>query len=93
MLKPIAIGVLCVSAAVTGAAFAGNQGGSNSQPGTSLLCELLPFLCPPPKNNGGGGGGAMAAPEIDPASAMGGLTLLGAALAVVRGRRAVRKQA
>lgn len=34
---------------------------------------------------------APAAPEIDPAGALGALTLLAGALAIVRGRRAARK--
>jgi hypothetical protein len=45
------------------------------------------------QNLGGGGGGGTtttSAPEIDPACAMGGLTLLLGVLAVVRGRRAIR---
>lgn len=35
-----------------------------------------------------GGGPAMAAPEIDPASALGSLTLLAGGLVMLRGRRA-----
>jgi LPXTG-motif cell wall-anchored protein len=34
-----------------------------------------------------GGGGVTSAPEIDPAGAMAGLTLLAGGLAVLRGRR------
>jgi hypothetical protein len=37
--------------------------------------------------NGGGGSGAVAAPEIDPVSALAALTLLAGGLAVIRGRR------
>ena len=38
-------------------------------------------------DNDGWNGRPVAAPEIDPASALSGLTLLGAGLAVIRGRR------
>jgi hypothetical protein len=37
------------------------------------------------------GGGAVAAPEADPAGAMGALTLLAAGLAILRGRRIASK--
>jgi hypothetical protein len=39
------------------------------------------------KHQNNGGHGPTAAPEIDPASAMAGLTLLIGGLAVIRGRR------
>jgi hypothetical protein len=43
------------------------------------------------KSGGGGGGGTISAPEIDPASAVAGLTLLAGMLAVLRsGRRTLR---
>jgi LPXTG-motif cell wall-anchored protein len=38
-------------------------------------------ICPPPRT------GPVPAPEIDPASAMAGLTMLAGGLAVLRGRR------
>ena len=47
-------------------------------------------ITPLPYHNGNGGGGgihAFAAPEIDPASALSGFTLIGACLAFMRGRR------
>jgi hypothetical protein len=42
---------------------------------------------PPSHSPGPGGGGPVAAPEIDPASAVSALTLLVGGLAVVRGRK------
>jgi hypothetical protein len=43
------------------------------------------------KSSGGGGGGTVSAPEIDPASAVAGLTLLAGMLAVLRsGRRTLK---
>jgi uncharacterized protein YdeI (BOF family) len=47
---------------------------------------------PPPPHNGGGGGGGMAAPEIDPASALSALVMVGAGLAVIRGRRSKTRE-
>jgi hypothetical protein len=43
-------------------------------------------FCPKPSNP------AVQAPEIDPASAMAGLTMLAGGLAVLRGRRKVSKE-
>jgi hypothetical protein len=43
-------------------------------------------------HHGAGGSGPVAAPELDPAGAMGALTLLMGGLAVVRGRRSARKK-
>jgi hypothetical protein len=53
--------------------------------GSSQFClpGILSFICVP----GSGGGKPVAAPEIDPASAMSGVSLLIGGLAVLRGRR------
>lgn len=66
---------------------------SLSMSGTALAFSILH----PPGENGGppshdhdhgpGGNGPVAAPEIDPASAVSALTLLAGGLAVVRGRK------
>jgi hypothetical protein len=68
---------------------------SLSMSGSALAFSILH----PPEGNGGspshdhdhdhgpGGGGPVAAPEIDPASAVSALTLLMGGLAVVRGRK------
>jgi hypothetical protein len=40
--------------------------------------------------SGGGGGGTISAPEIDPASAVAGVTLLAGLLAMLRGRRTLK---
>ncbi|HEV7136325.1 MAG TPA: hypothetical protein VIC29_14510 [Steroidobacteraceae bacterium] len=87
MLKPLAVGLLTLTAAVSTAAFAGNY--SPPPPDQDgILCWILPWLCAPHK---GHGGGVTSAPEIDPASAAAALTLLGGGLAVLRARRSRRK--
>lgn len=87
MIKPLGILLLSVaSVAVASTAFAGNAppfsfgfGNGNQQqdhaPGKDCFWK---------KNCGGGG--VVAAPEIDPASALSALTLLGGGLLVLRGR-------
>jgi hypothetical protein len=45
------------------------------------------LLLPTSGGGGGGGSGTMTAPEIDPAGAMSGLTLLAGALAILRARK------
>ena len=125
MLKPLAIGMLSLAAACTGAAIADTPtpdfynhswntpqltqqqleqlfGDSWQQildsPQFQSLCAKDPQACtqweqwldawqPPAK----GGGGSLPAPEVDPAGAMGALTLLGAMLVMVRGRRSPTK--
>lgn len=94
MLKSLAIGLLTLTAAVSSAAFAGNQGpppspSQGDQGG--LLCWILPWFCESHHQGGGGGnGGVTAAPEFDPADMMTAFTLLAGGLAVIRGRRAKR---
>lgn len=87
MLKPLAIGFLTLTAAVSTAAFAGAPGSLGQGQGTQdgLLCWVLPWLCEKHKHEGNGG--PTAAPEIDPAEALAALTLLSGGLAVLRGRR------
>jgi hypothetical protein len=58
--------------------------------GAQAFTTLKHHIDPPKFGTTGGGGGskgATAAPEIDPATAMGGLTLLVGGLAVLRDRR------
>ncbi len=50
--------------------------------------QILWFdFCPPSEKHG-----PVQAPEIDPASAMAGLTMLAGGLAVLRGRRKIRSK-
>jgi hypothetical protein len=69
------VAILVLSLGASSAAFAGNSN-------CGLLGELL-GIC----GNPGHGGNPTQAPEIDPASAMSGLSLLVGGLAVMRGRR------
>ncbi len=86
MLKSLAIGLLTLTATVSGSAFAGS-----AAPATGgILCYFLPILCGP--IGGTGGHGPTSAPEIDPASAAAALTLLAGGLAVLRGRRAGKSE-
>ena len=90
MLKSLAIGMLTLTAAVSTATFAGNATPlSLNQPGESLICYILPFLCQAPPHQGGSG--PTSAPEIDPASAAAALTLLAGGLAALRGWRSRKK--
>jgi hypothetical protein len=73
----------------TSSAYAGGGGSGNS--GSNWLCQIELFFglvssCPS-TGNGNGGSGPTAAPEIDSASAIAGLTLAIGGLAVLRGRR------
>jgi hypothetical protein len=89
MLKSLAIGMLTLTAAVSTATFAGTTSPPLNQPGESLLCYILPFLCQAPPHQGGSG--PTSAPEIDPASAAAALTLLAGGLAALRGWRSRKK--
>ena len=75
MVKKISLAVMLV--AMAGIASAGGTSHSRC---TKILWNR--FLCP-----AGPKPGTVSAPEIDPASAMAGLTLLAGGLAVLRGRR------
>lgn len=126
MLKPLAIGLLSMTAACTGAAIAGTQPNPDfynqswmtptltqqqlqqlfgdswqqilSNPQFESLCAKYPQQCAqweqwinswqPPST---GSGNPQPAPEVDPAGAMGALTILGAVLVMVRGRRPAAK--
>jgi hypothetical protein len=90
MLKSLAIGLLTLTAALSTAAFAGNNPPPATQGQDGVLCWILPWLCE--SHGKPGGGGATAAPELDPAGAIVALTLLAGGLAVVRGRRSARKK-
>jgi hypothetical protein len=69
--------------AVAGVASAGEQG-----EGTDKCWHFLWFtFCPQPDHPS-----PVKAPEIDPASAMAGLTMLAGGLAVLRGRRRINSK-
>jgi hypothetical protein len=102
MLKPLAIGLLTLTATFSTAAFADNDNSFPPAPqwtwGESFPTfenaletwwqEIISELC---GQQGTNGGGTVAAPEIDPAGAMAALSLLAGGLAVMRGRRSTRK--
>jgi hypothetical protein len=56
--------------------------GAASAAPSNRLCALLPFLCPAPLKPT-----PVAAPEIDPSSALAAMSLLAGGLAGLRGRR------
>jgi hypothetical protein len=60
-----------------------NEGGNNCLP----PIWFLPPLCFAPPSSS-----PVKAPEIDPASAMAGLTMLAGGLAVLRGRRKIKSE-
>jgi LPXTG-motif cell wall-anchored protein len=76
MLKKVGLAV--VMFAIAGVASADSRGGGI---GCINLGFIEIFCQAPPKS------GPASAPEIDPASAMAGLTMLAGGLAVLRGRR------
>jgi len=75
-----------ISLALVLMAMAGVASASASASGTSDQCfHILWFtFCPPTDHPS-----PVKAPEIDPASAMAGLTMLAGGLAVLRGRRRI----
>lgn len=74
-----------ISLALVLMAMAGVASASTGQSGGCF--KIFWFtICPKPTNP------AYSAPEIDPASAMAGLTMLAGGLAVLRGRRKVSKE-
>ena len=75
MVKKIGLAVMLV-------AMAGIASAGGSSPSNCTNIEWLQFLCQAGPNRG-----TVKAPEIDPASAMAGLTMLAGGLAVLRGRR------
>ena len=76
MLRKISLALVLMTMAGVASASGGDSG----------KCYNIWFItiCPPPSNPG-----AVKAPEIDPASALAGLTMLAGGLAVLRGRRRV----
>jgi 4-amino-4-deoxy-L-arabinose transferase-like glycosyltransferase len=103
MLKPLAIGLLTLTATFSTAAFADNGNSIPPAPQWSAgetaqefwnafetwLQEVIADLTG--QEGTPSGGGTVAAPEIDPAGAMAALSLLVGGLAVMRGRRSSRK--
>ncbi len=79
------IGLMVLLATISGGVSADVR--SDGQCTTKYLFFGLISYQSCPHRGGGGGGGLVSAPEIDPASAMAGLTLLMGGLAVLRGRR------
>jgi hypothetical protein len=87
MKKSILIAALLI--AMTGAANAVNLhpvGVGGGGPGAPPAPPAFPVF-PAPPGRAPSGPGTMAAPEIDPSSAMAGFTLLAGGLVVLRGRR------
>jgi hypothetical protein len=66
-------------------AMASAASASSSDQSSGCFKILWITICPKPSNP------AYQAPEIDPASAMTGLTMLAGGLAVLRGRRKISK--
>jgi hypothetical protein len=63
-------------------------GVASAAPSSDSWCHFLWFdFCPAPANPP-----ALKAPEIDPSSAMAGLTLMFGGLAVLRGRRSKKSK-
>lgn len=88
MTKKIGLGILL--ALMASAASAGtNSRCTAPQSFVDYVLSLFTGVahCPGTGGNGGGGVTTVKAPEIDPSSAMAGLTLMGAGLIVLRGRR------
>ena len=90
MPKKIGLGILL--ALMASAASAGTSSRSSCTAPQSFVDYVLSLFtgvahCPGTGGNGGGGVTTVKAPEIDPSSAMAGLTLMGAGLLVLRGRR------
>jgi hypothetical protein len=81
MVRKIALGILLT--AVTGAASASSSSDRSCK--TEYLWGIIPYeVCTIARKNPG----PVAAPEINAASAVAGLTLMIGGLAVLRGRRA-----
>lgn len=78
------IGALVLSLALCAGANAGDDKHDSDNYGFNNFDQHHDF---DKHDKDGWGGRPVAAPEIDPASALSGLTLLGAGLAVIRGRR------
>ncbi len=87
MTKKIGLGILL--AMMASAASAGTSSSCTApQSFADYLLSLFTGVTNCPGTGGNGGGvTTVKAPEIDPSSAMAGLTLMGAGLVVLRGRR------
>jgi hypothetical protein len=88
MVRKIGLAILLMT--LTGVSSASSNGGcpSNSHPEQIWFIPLT--FCVP--NNPNKSPSTVQAPEIDPASAMAGLTMLAGGLAVLRGRRLKSKE-
>ena len=64
---------------------------AHAEPSCWPLFQWLGGVCSNPGHGHDHGGKPVKAPEVDPASAMGGLTLLVGGLAVLRGRSVKKK--
>ena len=107
MLKPLSLSLMVLSLACAGVALAHGHEGSKWQKHHSNDSYQVHNWCTKsvvcdhwendwhfkPKNDevNDGGQHTMAAPELDPADAMGALTLLAGGLLVMRARRSTRK--
>jgi hypothetical protein len=76
-----AIGVLALSVGMTSAAFAAGNWAAGAHDGFAVASRAFPAASTTSSSS------VTSAPEIDPAGALSGLTLLLGGLAVVRGRR------
>ena len=82
MIRKISLALMLMTMA--GVASASNGGGSQQ---CFQILPWLPPICFPTSSPS-----PVKAPEIDPASAMAGLTMLAGGLAVLRGRRRIKSK-
>lgn len=100
MLKPLAVGLLTLSAACSTAVFADDDSftppqytaGESWQQYVQIWWQDLMDWWSQEQKEDQDAGGPVAAPEIDPASAIAALSLLAGGLAVMRGRRSQAKR-
>ena len=83
MVRKIGLALALMTMAGVASASGGNSGNSET---CIQLVSWLPAICIPTRSSGPS---QVQAPEIDPASAIAGLTMLAAGMAVLRGRRRI----
>jgi hypothetical protein len=84
VIQKISLALVLMAMAGVASAASQNQGGQQC-----LQILWLPPICFGPTQ---GSPPSVKAPEIDPASAMAGLTMLAGGLAVLRGRRRIKSK-
>jgi hypothetical protein len=92
MIKALGLAILLAAAANVASAGQGNQGNGQINTIISDICSDYPKLDSKLDSTSFCKGHVVTAPEIDAASAMAGMTILLAGLAVVRGRRAKKSK-